>query len=380
MLKIVADDKIPFLKGVLEDKAEVIYLPGKDINASVVKDADAMIIRTRTKCNAALLEGSSVQFIATATIGFDHLDTDYLRQHGIKWTNAPGCNSGSVQQYIGAVLSTLALENNFSLKDKTLGIVGVGNVGSKVKKIAEILGMKVLLNDPPRERAEGKSKFITLDELLQRSDIVTLHVPLNEGGADNTLHLADHDFFEKMKAGSYLINSSRGEVVDNEMLKTVLSGNNLSGAVLDVWEHEPEIDLNLLEKVILGTPHIAGYSLDGKANGTSMSVQAVSRFFNLGLDNWFPDSVPLPERRHITLDGKDRTREQLLQEAILHTYSVKEDDTRLRISPQTFESQRGNYPLRREFPAYHIKLINAPNDMENQLTVLGFQLKENEKE
>ncbi len=380
MLKIVADDKIPFLKGVLEEKAEVVYLPGKEINASVVKDADALIVRTRTKCNAALLEGSSVKFIATATIGFDHLDTDYLRQQGIEWTNAPGCNSGSVQQYIGAVLSTLALENNFSLKDKTLGIVGVGNVGSKVRKIAEILGMQVLLNDPPRERAEAKSEFISLDELLKRSDIVTLHVPLNEGGADNTLHLADHDFFVKMKTGSYLINSSRGEVVDNEILKTVLFGNKLGGAVLDVWEHEPEIDLELLEKVILGTPHIAGYSLDGKANGTSSSVQAVSRFFNLGRDKWFPDSVPLPERRHITLDGKNRTGLQLLQEAILHTYSVKEDDTRLRISPHSFESQRGNYPLRREFPAYHVTLINTSDDLENQLTSLGFKLKEDDKE
>lgn len=380
MIKIVADDKIPFLKGVLEEKAEVIYLPGKDINTSVVKDADALIIRTRTKCNAALLEGSSVKFIATATIGFDHLDTFYLKQQGIEWTNAPGCNSGSVQQYIGAVLSTLALENNFSLKEKNLGIVGVGNVGSKVQKIAEILGMQVLLNDPPRERTEGKGKFVSLDELLKTSDIVTLHVPLNEGGPDNTFHLGDHDFFERMKTGSYLINSSRGEVVDNTKLKTVLSGNKLSGAVLDVWEHEPEIDTELLNKVNLGTPHIAGYSLDGKANGTAMSVQAVSRFFGLGQDNWFPDSVPLPERRHITLDGKDKTSEQLLQEAILHTYSVKQDDTRLRISPHNFETQRGNYPLRREFPAYHIKLINTRNDVENQLTDLGFQLKENETE
>ena len=197
-MKIIADNKIPFLKGVFEPFAEVVYLPGKQIDADAVKDADAMIIRTRTKCNAALLKGSKVKHIATATIGFDHIDTEYCRTNQIFWTNAPGCNAESVAQYITFVLLQDAVRRKSSLRGKVLGIIGVGNVGSRIARNAEALGMKVLLNDPPRARKEGAGAFTGLPELLEQSDYMTCHTPLNTGGMDNTFHLADNSFFEKI--------------------------------------------------------------------------------------------------------------------------------------------------------------------------------------
>jgi len=195
MIRIISDDKIPFLKGVLEPYAEVVYLPGKQIDFNILKDADAMLIRTRTKCDESLLEGTRVKFIGTATIGYDHIDTKYCESRGIKWINSPGCNSSSVQQYIAAALLKTASSFNFNLKDITIGIIGVGNVGAKVEKLAKTLGMNVLLNDPPRSRIEGKTKFVDLQTLLSESDIVTVHVPLSFIGEDKTYHLFDDKIF-----------------------------------------------------------------------------------------------------------------------------------------------------------------------------------------
>lgn len=211
-MKIVADDKIPFLKGALEPYAEVVYISGKQINREILKDADALLIRTRTKCSENLLEGTAVRFIGTATIGFDHIDTHYCNKNGITWTNAPGCNSTSVQQYIAAALLKLSYECHFNLKDKTLGIIGVGNVGSKVEMFARSIGMNVLLNDPPRARVEGKKNFHSLNTVLAESDIVTVHVPLYVVGEDYTYHLFNEESFRKFKKGAWFINTSRGEV------------------------------------------------------------------------------------------------------------------------------------------------------------------------
>ena len=194
-MKIIIDDKIPYIRGAFENVAEVVYLPGSKTTPDVVKDADAIVTRTRTICNEKLLVGSSVKFIATATIGYDHIDTDYCDAAGIKWTNAPGCNSKSVEQYIASVLMVLAERKNLQLKDMCIGVVGVGNVGSKVARICEIFGMKVLLNDPPRERTEGSEKFVNIDRIKEEADIITLHVPLNMKGEDVTYHMADDTFF-----------------------------------------------------------------------------------------------------------------------------------------------------------------------------------------
>ena len=373
-MKIIIDDKIPYIKGALEPFAEVLYLPGNKTTPEIVKDADAIITRTRTTCNEKLLAGSNVKFIATATIGYDHIDTAYCEQSGITWTNAPGCNSKSVEQYIASALMALAEKKNFSLTEKTIGIVGVGNVGSKVARLCEILGMRVLFNDPPRSRAEGGKGFVELDDILEKADIITLHVPLNPDGIDKTYHLADESFFSKAKKHPIIINSCRGEVTDTLSFKSALKSGQISGAVIDCWENEPDLDRELLDLSDLGTPHIAGYSKDGKANGTSMSVRALSKFFNLGINNWKCTGIELPESTDIFIDGTGKTTQQVLAEAIFATYDIRKDDRQLRSSVETFEKQRGDYPVRREFPTFNIlcKINNIKTI--GKLKKLGFKL------
>jgi erythronate-4-phosphate dehydrogenase len=373
-MKIIIDDKIPYIKGALESVAEVIYLPGSKTTPKVVKDADAIITRTRTVCNEKLLAGSAVRFIATATIGFDHIDTDYCEKAGIVWTNAPGCNSKSVEQYVASVLMVMALKKGITLSDTTIGIIGVGNVGSKVARICQILGMKVLLNDPPRAREEGIAGFVELHEILEQADIITLHVPLIMDGVDRTYHLADKAFFAKAKKHPLFINSCRGEVAENKALKDAILSKQVSGVTIDCWENEPDIDTELLGLVDLGTPHIAGYSKDGKANGTSMSVQEVSRFFGLGLDDWECEHVELPASTLIEIDGRNKTEQQIFSEAILATYDIRKDDRALRKSVSSFEKLRGDYPVRREFPVFEIKAANMDQATIEKLRAIGFKV------
>ena len=375
MIKIIADDKIPFLNGILEPYAEIKYLPGKQIDRDVLMDADALLIRTRTKCTKALLEGSGIRFIGTATIGFDHIDTKFCDKHKIIWTNAPGCNSSSVQQYITAALLKLACDHQFNLKDKTIGIVGVGNVGAKVEKIAGILGMNVLLNDPPRARQEGEKNFVNLGTILYESDIVTVHVPLNVVGEDCTYHLFNKKSFKKMKKGAWFFNSSRGEVTDTAALKKALGSGKLGGAVIDVWENEPDIDLELMAKAFIATPHIAGYSTDGKANGTAIIVNSLCKYFDLPLKNWYPENVPQPSAPEIIIDDKGKSDEDIIREAVFQTYNIAGDDIKLRFSPSDFEKQRDDYPLRREFNAYTINLRSGKGKVHQKLKKVGFKLK-----
>jgi erythronate-4-phosphate dehydrogenase len=372
-MKVIIDDKIPYIKGALEPFADVVYLPGNRTTPGVVRDADALITRTRTICNEQLLSGSTVRFIATATIGYDHIDTEYCRKAGIAWTNAPGCNAGSVAQYIASALFTWAMRKKVKLSDKTIGIVGVGHVGSKVARLCEILGMKVLLNDPPRERNEGSACFTSLEHILRDADIITLHVPLNMEGEDATFHLAGETFFHSLQRNPLVINSCRGEVADTKSVINAIKSNTLSGYIADCWENEPEIDKRLLEIVDLGTPHIAGYSRDGKANGTMMSVRAVSRFFNLGIDNWTPSGIEPPENQVIEISGTAGDEEAILAQAILGTYRIEADDRALRTSPALFEKLRGDYPVRREFSSFTLKNKNVPDKTIEKLKHVGFK-------
>ena len=371
-MRLIIDDKIPYIRGTFEHVAEVAYLPGAKITPEVVHDADAIITRTRTICNEDLLKGSSVKFVATATIGHDHIDTDYCRRAGIRWTNAPGCNSKSVEQYVASTLMVLAEKVLVNLKQSTIGIVGVGNVGSKVARIAELLGMKILLNDPPRARAEGPEKFVNLQTILEEADIISLHVPLNMKGEDATFHMADEIFFSSLKKKPVLINSCRGEVVKTEAVKRAVQEHKIKAFVCDCWENEPNIDLELLAMTTIATPHIAGYSRDGKAKGTQMSVQAVSEFFNLKLDNWIPENIECPAEPLVVIDGKDLTDEQIIAQAVLHTYDIRQDDQLLRANSSDFEKQRGDYPVRREFPAYTVRLKNTGERVEEVLKEIGF--------
>ncbi|MCG8582007.1 MAG: 4-phosphoerythronate dehydrogenase [Bacteroidales bacterium] len=372
MLKIIADNKIPFLKGALEPFAELVYLPGGEIDNKILKDADALVTRTRTKCNEDSLSGSKVKIITSATIGFDHIDTVWCEQNDIKWTNAPGCNSESVKQYVGAVLALLVEQKGWQLKGISIAVVGVGNVGRKVSAMANALGMTVYEVDPPRERSEKEKAFFKLDDVVGKADIITFHTPLTREGSDKTFHLCDKALLEKMKNNTIVINSSRGEVVDGKALKHALGDNCIGGAVLDVWEQEPAIDAELLDKVWISTPHIAGYSQDGKAKGTQMSVQSISRFFNLGINDWKATGIPEPDESVITIDAKGLTDESVIAKVILHTYPLNRDDSELRSDISRFEYLRGAYPVRREFQAYAVELVNGNSVLKDIILSLGF--------
>ncbi len=372
-MKIVADDKIPFLRGALEKYADVVYVPGRDIKNEIIRDADALLVRTRTKCNQELLKDSRVKFIGTATIGYDHIDTIYCEKSNIAWTNAPGCNSSSVQQYITAAILRISLDYHFNPEEKTIGIVGVGNVGSKVEMAAKTLGMRVMLNDPPRERKEGKKSFVLLGDILYNADIISVHVPLNIGGGDSTWHLFNDKSFKKMRKGTWFINSSRGEVVDTASIKKALVNDKIK-AVLDVWENEPDIDTNLMHLAFIATPHIAGYSTDGKANGTAMVVNSLSEFFGLPLKNWYPREVPLPVSTEILIDCKGKTDIDIIREAVNRTYNIDHDDMKLRLAPGDFEKHRGDYPLRREFTTYKVRLKAGNKILSQKLKDLGFKI------
>ena len=374
-MKIVVDDKIPYIRETLAKLAdEVVYLKGSEIGPEDVRDADALIVRTRTLCNEQLLKGSKVQFVATATIGYDHLDTTWLEQNGITWTNCPGCNSGSVAQYIESALLTLIdngkliIDNGQRTKDNgqwtkgnyplpiinsplTLAVVGCGHVGSKVCRVGERLGMRVLVNDPPLEASLNPSErrdlptdsilplpservgvrlFVPLETIAREADIITFHVPLD----DSTRYLADEAFFKRLKRKPVIINSSRGGVVNEQALLQAMDEGLVRQAVIDTWEHEPNISRVLLNKVYIGTPHIAGYSADGKVNADNMVVEALCRHFSLPLpEKIMPPKLPAD----FSYTGNP-----------LELYDVMKDSQKLKNHPEMFEELRGNYPVRRE--------------------------------
>lgn len=340
-MKIVADKNIPFLQGVLEPYAEVLYLPGKEIDSTAVRDADALLVRTRTVCNKSLLEGTKVSFIASATIGTDHIDKGYLSSRGIAFSSAPGCNAGGVMQYVHTALFSVATTKNIPLKGRTLGVIGVGNTGGKVAELGEFLGFRVLRNDPPKEAcAADKSIYSPLDYLLEQSDIVTLHVPLDHA----TDGLADDAFFRKMKNGAIFVNASRGEVVVEEALME--AREKLAAIILDVWRGEPSsISDALIEMADIATPHIAGYSYEGKINGTSMVVQALAHHFGIDeLKDFVPEHTPAPK-----LDiSREMTQDEIAAQ-FLKIFPIYELDKSLRCTPSDFEKIRSEYVYRREF-------------------------------
>lgn len=340
-MKIVVDDKIPYIHEKLALLADdVVYLRGSEINADDVRDADALIVRTRTHCNQQLLEGSKVRFVATATIGFDHIDTDYMTQAGIYWTNCPGCNAASVAQYLECSLLLLQQEKGLDIQHATIGIVGCGHVGSKVKAVAERLGMRVLVCDPPLKEKEAITHhpssitFVSMDVIEREADVITFHVPLSHEGQYATWHLGNADFFHRLTRVPYIINTSRGGVVDNTALLQALNEGRVRDAILDVWEGEPNVNLNLLDKVFIGTPHIAGYSADGKVNADNMVIDALCQHFGLPHPGRIlPPSLPA--------DFK-------YTGSALDLYNPLIDSEKLKSDPSKFEFLRNNYPLRRD--------------------------------
>jgi erythronate-4-phosphate dehydrogenase len=373
-IKVVADANIPFLSGVLEPYADIQYYSAAEIHRENIKGRNALLIRTPTKCDAQLLDGSDIKFIGTATIGYDHIDTDFCKARGIKWTHAPGCNASSVTQYFVSAILTIAQRKKIELSKMTIGIIGVGNVGRKAARLAQSLGMKVLLNDPPRMRAEGTEGFVDLGKLIGASDIISFHVPLIKEGIDKTYHMADAAFFATLNHKIILLNTSRGLVIETQALKNAIKNRIVDACVLDVWENEPEIDLELLKLVDIATPHIAGYSAEGKASGTAACIREISSFFKFGIDkNWYPQGIPSPDySREIVLDSRDKTNQELISEAVLVTYPIDRDDQHLRNSVGTFEKQRVNYPVRREFPFFRVTLLYGEEAARQTLSHIGF--------
>ena len=330
-MKIAADSAIPFLDGVFDPFADVLFAAGADFSPRTVRDADAIVIRTRTRCDASLLEGSAVKFIATATIGFDHIDMEYCRTHGIGVATAAGCNARGVLQWVAAALVLLARRFRFEPHERTLGVIGVGSVGSLVREYASEWGFRVVCCDPPREEREHCG-FLPLAEVLRQADILTLHVPLDV----STHHMLDRRALAAMPSGAILLNASRGEVVDTRALLD--SGIRCA---IDVWENEPHIDRRLLERALIATPHIAGYSLQGKANAAAMAVGAVARHFRLPLEGWYPAGVKRSVPRHISWHELCAT--------IGGRYDIAGDTERLRRDPGGFEALRNAYRYREEY-------------------------------
>ena len=336
-MKAIVDDKIPYIRGQVEQLVdEVCYVPGSEIDDATVRDADVLIVRTRTRCDQMLLDGSRVRLVVTATIGFDHLDTAYLEQAGIRWTNCPGCNASSVAQYVDCALTALGVEG------RTCGVVGVGHVGTLVAEAMRRRGLDVRLCDPPRARREADFPHVPIETIAATCDVITLHTPLTTEGEDATFHLADAAFFSRLRKGTVFINSSRGEVVDTQALLRALERGSVSTAIIDTWEHEPQVNRELLQRAAIATPHIAGYSADGKANATRMALQAVAEF----VGKPFVLDVRPPQ-----LPPKFRYGD--VAKGALRLYDPRVDSRRLKEHPEDFERLRSQYPLRRESDVSH---------------------------
>jgi erythronate-4-phosphate dehydrogenase len=372
-MKIVADPNIPCLRDAFGPLGELSLVPGRQMTAPAVRDADMLLVRSVTPVNAALLDGSRVRFVATATIGFDHVDTAYLAARGIGFATAAGSNANSVAEYITAALLELAHRKKFRLRDKTIGVVGVGNVGRNVVRNAAALGMTVLPNDPPRQRAEQLSHFVPLDRVVAEADIITLHVPLTKTGPDATRHLLDPT---RLTRKPVLINSSRGAVLDNKALLT----SQLAGLVLDVWEGEPNLLPGLMEKTDIATPHIAGYSFDGKVNGTRMIYEAARKCSvnvpscSVNVPSWQPELPPPPVPRIETGVAPGEDDEDVLRRVIRQVYDINTDDVALRkVGSAGFDKLRADYPVRREFFNTALVLRGASEGLRAKFAALGFR-------
>ena len=364
-MKIVADPNIPFVREAFAALGQVELVPGRSVAPERIRDAAALLVRSVTPVHAGLLTGSSVRFVATATIGTDHVDEVYLATRGIGFASAAGSNANSVAEYIVAALLELAHRHKFRLRDKTLGVVGVGNVGSRVVRYAEVLGLRVLQNDPPRQQAENLPDFVTLEQTLTQADIVTVHVPLLE----TTRHMFHHDNLEKF----ILLNTARGAVVDNRALLKAIDGDRIPAAVLDVWENEPTISPELLDVVDLGTPHIAGHSFDGKVTGTRLIYEAACKHFGFA-PTWQPVLPPpvVPLIELSVSSGEDD--EDVLYRVVKRVYDITVDDTALRKNVPAFDKLRTDYPVRREFFNTELVLRGASDDLRAKCASLGFKI------
>lgn len=375
MLNIIADENILFAREAFSHIGNVELADGRKISNSMLKNKDILLVRSVTKVDKALMSNSNIKFVGTATIGSDHIDKSYLTTNNIFFTDAAGCNSDAVAEYVFTAIFEL-LKNDLKIERKTIGIIGHGNIGSRVAKLSKALGFKVLINDPPLKRINHNLEVSELDELMN-ADIITLHVPLNIGGPDNTYHLFDYNNLEKLKDGAILINASRGQVVDNKALQKIIDIKNLK-IILDVWENEPHINTSLLKKVEIATPHIAGYSYEGKVNGTVMIYNSLCKFLNIKPE-WKP---PQKQLKDLTLTGMISSNEDLLYKIFTKIYPIANDDSDFRKIIYMMESKqanyfdqlRKNYQLREAFLNFKINSKNINQDLLNILTKYRFNI------
>jgi erythronate-4-phosphate dehydrogenase len=356
-MRIIIDENIAFAEEAFTPFGKVGLYPGREITNDILKDADALIVRSVTVVNETLLKETKVKFVGTATIGWDHLDTRYLDKNNIFYTSAAGCNSDAVAEYVTAALYDIAARRSLSLKGKKIGLIGAGNIGTRVARIASSIGMEVKLNDPPLARESKSDKYLPLAELFD-SDIITLHVPLNPDGEDKTYHLFNKDNLQLLKDNIIFINTSRGPVVDNDILPRFIKEKGLI-SVLDVWENEPMLNKELLSLTEIASPHVAGYSVEGKINGTIMIYNALCNF--AGYDPGWKYQTPPPVEEPIRAEDKGTLEEQI-DSVIKSTYNVRKDDTELRKAldmeirfiPAYFDLLRKKYPLRKQFFNYKV--------------------------
>jgi erythronate-4-phosphate dehydrogenase len=378
-MRIVADANIPFVRECFSSVGEVRVLSGREITPQVVADADALLVRSITAVNEPLLAGSKVRFVGTATIGFDHVDVSYLQRSGIGFASAPGSNANSAAEYVIAGLLEIGRRRRILLEGKSIGVIGVGNVGGRVARKCEALGMRVVRNDPPLQRQTSDPQYVGL-EALYDCDFITIHTPLTREGIDKTFHLADAFFFAQLKPGAVFVNASRGAVVETAALKAAIRAGRLGAVVLDVWEGEPNIDVELLGMVDLASPHIAGYSFDGKVAGMIMIYRSLCERFGLAPEFDVTDFLPVPEIPRLEVETGDAGDDELLARIAERIYSISRDDRDTRqIANQPresrgrfFDSLRKNYPVRREFQNTTVALDKPCESLARKLRGIGF--------
>jgi len=374
---IAVDEAIPYLHEAFGRAGEIRLFSGRSVTQEDLRSADAVIVRSVTKVHGGLLEGSRVRFVGTATTGMDHLDLEYLQARGIRVAHAAGSNANAVSEYITAALLSSAERRNWELSGKSIGIVGVGHIGSLVEKKAQALGMEVRLCDPPLRESTGDKRYGFFEDVAG-ADILTLHVPLTTEGSYPTRHMIRREVLARMSPHQFLINSSRGAVVRCLDLKQALREDRLEGAILDVWEGEPSIDFDLLDRVDFGTPHIAGFSLDGKVRGTAMIFEELCRFFGIR-ETWDTRSIfPAPRRLRVP---PHRDRQDAVRSVVLQAYEIARDDADLRALPslpspaaaERFDRLRTEYALRCEFSHYIVDGA-GPAGLAPTFQALGFEV------